>query len=71
MWRNYATNPWPNCGEIDIMEFKGSQPTLFYGSIYPGNFGGNANTRTTTIANTATQFHVYKTTWTPTSVKNI
>jgi hypothetical protein len=67
---NYATNPWPNCGEIDIMEFKGSQPTTIYGSLhYPGNFGGNANTRTTTIANAATQFHVYKTIWTPASVK--
>jgi hypothetical protein len=67
---NYATNPWPNCGEIDIMEFKGSQPTTIYGSLhYPGNFGGNANTKTTTIANAATEYHVYKTIWTPASVK--
>jgi beta-glucanase (GH16 family) len=35
---NYATNTWPSCGEIDIMEFKGSQPTTIYGTLhYPGN----------------------------------
>ncbi|MBX9887712.1 MAG: family 16 glycosylhydrolase [Flavobacteriaceae bacterium] len=67
---NYATNAWPNCGEIDIMEYKGSQPTTIYGSLhYPGNFGGNANTATTTIANAASQFHIYKTIWSPASVK--
>lgn len=67
---NYATNAWPSCGEIDIMEFKGSQPTTIYGTLhYPGNSGGNANGNSTTVANVASQFHIYKTIWTPTSVK--
>jgi beta-glucanase (GH16 family) len=26
---DYATNTWPGCGEIDIMEYKGSEPMLF------------------------------------------
>ena len=67
---NYATNTWPTCGEIDIMEFKGSQPTTVYGTLhYPGNSGGNGNSNSTTVANVASQFHVYKTIWTPASVK--
>lgn len=67
---NYATNTWPACGEIDIMEFKGSQPTTIYGTLhYPGNSGGNGNGNSTTIANAASAFHVYKTIWSAASVK--
>ncbi|QZK89897.1 family 16 glycosylhydrolase [Flavobacterium sp. CHNK8] len=67
---NYATNAWPACGEIDIMEFKGSQPTTIYGTLhYPGNSGGNGNGSSTTIANAASEFHIYKTIWSPESVK--
>lgn len=67
---DYATNTWPGCGEIDIMEYKGSQPTTIYGTLhYPGNSGGNGNGGSTTIANAATEFHVYKAIWSPASVK--
>ena len=67
---DYATNKWPGCGEIDIMEYKGSQPTTIYGTLhYPGNSGGNGNGGSTTIANAATEFHVYKAIWSPASVK--
>jgi beta-glucanase (GH16 family) len=66
---NYATNTWPACGEIDIMEYKGSQPTTVYGTLhYPGNSGGNGNGSSTT-ANAASAFHIYKTIWSPASVK--
>jgi beta-glucanase (GH16 family) len=48
-----------SCGEIDIMEFKGSQPSTIYGTLhYPGNSGGNGNSGSTTVANA--QFHIYK-----------
>ena len=30
---NYATASWPACGEIDIMEFKGREPTTLYLSL--------------------------------------
>jgi len=67
---DYKTNAWPACGEIDFMEHRGSAPNVIHGSLhYPGNFGGNANTNTTTIANASTEFHVYKTIWTPSSIK--
>jgi beta-glucanase (GH16 family) len=67
---NYATNTWPACGEIDIMEHKGNEPNKIHGSLhYPGNFGGNANTNTTMITGASTQFHVYKAVWSPNSIK--
>lgn len=68
--QNYATNIWPACGEIDIMEHRGYDPNRIHGSLhFPGNFGGNANTNTTVISNVSSQFHVYKVLWTPASIK--
>ena len=68
--QDYATNTWPGCGEIDIMEYKGSQPTTIYGTLhYPGRSGGNGNGNSTSIVNAASEFHVYKSIWTPSSVK--
>ena len=31
---NIDTNAWPRCGEIDIMEYKGQQPTLVHGTVH-------------------------------------
>jgi hypothetical protein len=30
---DYATNTWPGCGEIDIMEHKGNEPMLFMNGV--------------------------------------
>jgi beta-glucanase (GH16 family) len=61
---------WPACGEIDIMEHKGSDENRIYGTLhYPGRSGGNADGMTTTIQNATTAFHVYTAEWTPTSIK--
>jgi beta-glucanase (GH16 family) len=36
---------WPQCGEIDIMEYRGQQPTTVHGSVHgPGYSGGQAVT---------------------------
>lgn len=68
--QNYATNTWPACGEIDIMEHVGNTPNVIHGSLhYPGNSGGNANTNSTTISGASTQFHVYKAIWSPGSIR--
>ncbi len=68
--QNYATNPWPACGEIDVMEHKGNEPNTIHGTLhYPGNSGGNGNSGTTTAANASSEFHVYKVIWSPTSIK--
>ncbi|MDR7211154.1 glycoside hydrolase family 16 protein [Flavobacterium piscis] len=67
---NYATKPWPACGEIDIMEHVGNNQNVIHGTLhYPGRFGGSADTGSKTISNVSTEFHVYKTVWSPASVK--
>ncbi|MBC7417452.1 MAG: glycoside hydrolase family 16 protein, partial [Pedobacter sp.] len=61
---NFDTNPWPACGEIDIMEQRGSELNKIYGTLhYPGHFGANGNGATTIISNAAAQFHVYSLIW--------
>jgi len=37
---NIATVPWPACGELDIMEFKGHSPQVTYGTVHYKNSGG-------------------------------
>lgn len=68
--QNYATNTWPACGEIDIMEHKGNVPDKIYGTLhYPGSSGGNGNGNTIDISGASSQFHVYKAVWSPNSVR--
>jgi beta-glucanase (GH16 family) len=58
---NAATAPWPSCGEIDIMEQRGSELNKIYGTLhYPGHSGANGNGNT--------EFHIYKLDWTPTAI---
>ncbi|MDA6070616.1 family 16 glycosylhydrolase [Flavobacterium sp. AC] len=67
---NYATKPWPACGEIDIMEHVGKNQNVILSTLhYPGHSGGDGNTGSKTIANVSTEFHVYKTVWSPASVQ--
>jgi len=35
-----STNPWPACGEIDVMELLGHEPQKTYGTIHWGAAGG-------------------------------
>ena len=68
--QNYATNTWPTCGEIDVMEHKGNNQNVIYGTLhYPGVSPGGGNSNNTTVANVSSQFHVYKAIWSPSSVK--
>lgn len=66
---NYATKPWPACGEIDIMEHVGKNQNVILSTLhYPGHSGGKGNTGSKTIPNVSTEFHVYKAVWSPASV---
>nr|MCU0447222.1 glycoside hydrolase family 16 protein [Microscillaceae bacterium] len=43
---NITTTPWPQCGEIDIMEQRGQESFITHGSVHgPGYSGGNAITK--------------------------
>ncbi|MBC7653409.1 MAG: glycoside hydrolase family 16 protein, partial [Oligoflexus sp.] len=64
------TNPWPACGEIDIMEHLGRDLNNIYGTLhYPGHFGGSADGGTKRISNATTAFHVYTLEWTSSLIK--
>jgi Glycosyl hydrolases family 16 len=67
---NYATNTWPGCGEIDVMEHKGNNPNVIYGTLhYPGNSGGGGISNNATFPGVSSGFKVYKAIWTPNSIK--
>jgi len=67
---NISTVTWPACGEIDIMEHRGSELNKIFGTFhYPGHSGGNADGNTLMITNATTDFHVYSAEWSATSIK--
>jgi len=60
------TNPWPGAGEIDIMEYRGQEPTVVLGSVHgPGYSAGNAITKRYDLINDRfdTGFHVFGIEW--------
>jgi beta-glucanase (GH16 family) len=57
---------WPQCGEIDIMEYVGQKPTEMHGSVHgPGYSGGQAMTKAYELQNDRfdTGFHVFGIEW--------
>ncbi len=56
---------WPNCGEIDIMEYVGQHPTQFLGTMHgPGYSGGQGLTRSQTMPyNISDDFHTFAIEW--------
>lgn len=61
---------WPACGEIDIMEHKGSETNKIYGTLhYPGHSGDKGNGRTIDIPDAVSAFHEYAVEWDAANVK--
>jgi beta-glucanase (GH16 family) len=63
---NSDTVTWPFCGEIDIMEYRGQQPTVINGTVHgPDYFGGESITKSYTLQNDRfdTDFHVFGIEW--------
>lgn len=60
---------WPACGEIDVVEYRGQEPTRVTGSLHgPGYSGGEAVTGTFELPGPAgfdEDFHVFALEWTP------
>jgi len=64
---------WPQCGEIDIMENIGKEPSMIHGSIHgPGYTGGTGVSNSYTLpsgAQFADDFHVFAVEWEPNVVR--
>jgi beta-glucanase (GH16 family) len=67
---NIATAGWPACGEMDIMEQRGSELNKIYGTLhYPGHSGSGGVGSTTVISNASTAFHKYTLEWSAAAIK--
>jgi beta-glucanase (GH16 family) len=59
---------WPQLGEIDIMEYRGQDPTIVLGSVHgPGYSGGEAVGKSYTLLDDRfdTDFHIFGIEWGP------
>jgi beta-glucanase (GH16 family) len=57
---------WPQCGEIDIMEFRGQQTNIIHGTVHgPGYSGGNSVTKSYGFEQGRfdTDFHLFAVEW--------
>ncbi|MFP4461873.1 MAG: family 16 glycosylhydrolase, partial [Thermotogota bacterium] len=62
-----ADNPWPDCGEIDIMEFIAGQVDTVHGTVHgPNHFGGNGITQHYQLetGNFVDDYHTFTFEWT-------
>lgn len=65
---NNEYGPWPNSGEIDIMEHVGKNPGIIHGSLHTtlNNFkAGTEITSTIPVSDCTTAYHTYGLEWTP------
>lgn len=63
---NCEEQPWPLCGEIDIMENRGQEPTLINGTVHgPGYSAGLSITKAYELENDRfdTGFHIFGIEW--------
>ncbi len=69
MGTNITSVNWPACGEIDILENIGREPTIIHGTVHgPGYSGGSGIGRSYALPGNpvfADDFHVYAIEWTP------
>lgn len=68
----FSSTGWPACGEMDVVELRGSQPDRALGSIHgPEYFGGTALSRLFELQGSsfADDFHVFSIEWTAEGIR--
>jgi len=66
--QNIGTVGWPTCGELDIMENKGSQPTFTSSAVHGPGYSGNTPFQHIYAPITA-DYHVYAVEWDNQSIR--
>lgn len=70
---DFKSTGWPACGEIDIMESVGFEPSTVHGSLHgPGYSGGNPLSGTFKLPSQehfSDNFHVFAIEWEPKSIR--
>lgn len=69
---DFSKAGWPACGEIDIMENLGAEPSTIRGSMHgPGYSGGNSLTAvyTSPAGRFSDDFHIFAVEWEPQAVR--
>ena len=65
---NIDTVPWPACGENDIMENIGKEPSIVHASLHAGGYTGGEVSALYTLPNGqnfADDYHIFATEWEP------
>jgi beta-glucanase (GH16 family) len=68
---DFQATGWPDCGEVDILEWRGSEPHRVISSLHgPRYFGGNSYNAYFDLPHSyADDFHVFTFEWTPDAVR--
>ncbi len=67
--QGFGNTPWPDCGEIDIMEHGLHAVNEVSSAIHNrSSFGGTINTSTQMLTDVANTFHVYSMNWSPNQI---
>jgi len=64
-------NPWPACGEIDIMENVGDEPTTVFGTVHGPNYNGaDSISKELVLADNRfdNEFHIFGVEWSPNKI---